>query len=216
MAVTIRTNEGLKNNRMWDEWATLLDACIYDETHGLRLQTQTHVHRNQPFLHFDILSGDMVFVDRLTYHFRRPKIGEAIVFRTGHIPALTNDIYYIKRLVGIPKDRLEIRSPILYRNGYPIDGSLAFKNNHQTKGLYAGYQNAGLLDEGMIHPIGVGHFFGLGDNSPHSYDSRFWGEIPERDVIGKALFVLHPFSWRWGFAEKDKGAAPAGSAAVFQ
>ena len=45
------------------------------------------------------------------------------------------------------------------------------------------------------------HYFALGDNSANSFDSRGWGEVPEADVVGQPLFILHPFTKRWGPAK---------------
>ena len=176
----------------------------HDPQKGYYLNTHQYAKKGQPFLHFDILAGDMDFVDRLTYHFRQPKIGEAIVFRTRNIPQLDNDLYYIKRLAGIPGDTLSIQQNKLFRNGKLIQGSSAFRNNNTSKGLYPGYRAQGCLSSDKVFKVHKCAFFALGDNSPFSYDSRFWGEVPEKNVIGKAAFVLHPLSWRWGCAEHNK------------
>lgn len=176
----------------------------YNPQKGYYVNTYRNAVKGQTFLHFDILTGDMVFVDRLTYHFRRPKIGEAIVFRTKNISLLKNDLYYIKRLVGIPKDVLMIHEGKLLRNGHVISGSSAFDNNNNRKGIYPGYRAQGFLAPHKSFIVEKNYFFVLGDNSPFSYDSRYWGQVPESDVIGKAAFVLHPFSWRWGCAEQNK------------
>lgn len=176
---------------------------------GYYIQTKNYTRKGNCCLHFDILCGDMVFVDRLTYHFRRPKVGEAIVFRTGNIPLLYKDLYYIKRLVGKPGDILSIRGHQLFCNKTLVSGSSAFTNNNLRNGIYPGYVSDGSLSEHKQKTVSVNHFFALGDNSPFSYDSRYWGEVPEKDVLGKAAFVLHPISWRWGFAEHNKANASA-------
>ena len=181
----------------------------YSREKGYYIQTETYAKKGRCCLHFDILCGDMVFVDRLTYHFRRPKVGEAIVFRTGNIPLLYKDLYYIKRLAGKPGDDLSIKGHQLFCNNQPIFGSFAFENNNSRKGIYPGYIPNGTLAEFKHKTVSENHFFALGDNSPFSYDSRFWGEVPEKDVLGKAAFVLHPISWRWGFAEHDKSNTSA-------
>src|SRR5581483_1181354 len=103
----------------------------------------------EPLLRFDILTGDKLFVDRFSYHFVRPHAGSGMVFRTGDNPAIAYsagvppplDEYYIKRLVGVPGDTIEIRQPVLYRNGAPATGSEAFRLNNGRVPPYRGYFN---------------------------------------------------------------------------
>ena len=51
------------------------------------------------------------------------------------------------------------------------------------------------------HTVTPGHYFAMGDNSANSFDSRGWGEVPAQDVVGKPLFILHPFTSHWGPAK---------------
>ena len=170
-----------------------------DPEKGMVLNTQRFVKRGEVFLNFDILEGDMVFTDRMTYHFRQPRVGESIVFKTKAIQQLNSDFFYIKRLVGREGDRLSIKDGCLYRNGKEITGHPAFEANNRKLGLYAGYIAKGCLEDGQEAIVEPKHFFVLGDNSPHSYDCRFWGQqVPQEALIGKAFFIMHPFSWRWG------------------
>lgn len=174
---------------------------------GLYLHTGHYLKKGENLLRFDLLSGDMLFVDRFTYHFRRPRVGEAVVFKTLNIPKLNEDKYYIKRLVGQAGDLLQIKESKLFSNGFPIKGSLAFEGNNQKLGLYPGYLAKGNLETGRSVKVPDRMFYVLGDNSPYSYDSRYWDFVPEKEVIGKALLVVHPWSWRWGLAEKEKSNA---------
>lgn len=155
-----------------------------------------------PVLQFDILTGDQLFVDRVSFHFVKPSVGSGFVFRTNHIDGIGEDQYYIKRLVGVPGDRLEIRDPVLYRNGAPITGAKAFEKNAQTEGLYRGYSNMGtLLPPGEVLTVPENSFFALGDNSHDSRDGRYWGFVPAQDAIGRPLFIYYPFTSRWGLAK---------------
>lgn len=180
--------------------------------------------KGEPVIDFDLLTGDMLFVDRFSYNFFEPEIGDPFVFRTDKIAGLVNqqgepdDKYYIKRLVGIPGDTLEVKPPYLYRDGEPIEGADAFERNFQQEGLYAGYSYMGWMQPGVIEKIPEGYFYAMGDNSPESKDSRGWFDnpyavtekqtedapvnmVPEKEVVGKAVFIFYPFSSRWGIAE---------------
>src|SRR5690606_917830 len=117
----------------------------------MRIGTGIRVEAGEPALEFDLLTGDQLFVDRFSYHFVRPKVGDGFVFRTGSIPELSRepDKYYIKRLVGVEGDVLEIKNPpVLLRNGERIDGQPVFEKIQSRDGLYTGYVAGGLLAPG--------------------------------------------------------------------
>ncbi len=164
------------------------------------------VRAGDPIVRFDVMTGDQLFVDRLSYHFVRPKVGDGFVFRTRNIAYIGADQYYVKRLVGLPGDNLEIRPPVLYRNGKPITGAGAFKLNADRIGQYQGYTsglrggefNLGWLAPGDTLKVADHSFFALGDNSGNSRDGRYWGFVPEKDVVGRPLFIYYPFTRRWG------------------
>ena len=157
---------------------------------------------------FDITLGDALFVDRISYHFKRPKAGDPFVFRTNDIRAelgrLTGDYsdkYYIKRIGGIGGESLEIKEGGLFVDGAPRDEVEAFARNAAKEDEYGGYINHTLLAEDRVLEIPDDKFVALGDNSANSLDSRYWGFVPERSVIGKAIFIYYPFTKRWGIAE---------------
>lgn len=166
--------------------------------------TGIHLEAGQPLLNFDILSGDQLFVDRMSYHFVRPKVGDGFVFRTGGIPGLRGpggireDKYYIKRLVGLPGDTLQIDPPVLLRNGEPISGRPVFEKIQEQEGRYTGYMAEGMLVEGRSVEVPENSFYAMGDNSANSLDSRRWGFVPEDEVVGRSLFIYYPFTRRWG------------------
>jgi signal peptidase I len=150
---------------------------------------------------FDILTGDQLFVDRMSYHFVRPSVGSGFVFRTGNIPGIANtygDQYYIKRLVGVPGDTLEIKNYTLYRNGAPITGADAFAKNAKQEDNYVGYRNEGLLAANAKLTLKPNEFFAMGDNSANSADGRYWGTVPAKDVVGRPILVYYPFTRHWG------------------
>ena len=175
------------------------------------VKTGKKVKKGEPILDFDIITGDMLFVDRLTYHFRKPRIGEPFVFRTPNIPGLiqrarntgqpVSDLYYIKRLVGAGNDTLEVKDRTLYRNQIPNQGSEVFDKNAQQIGEYYGYEALEKLSPGKSFTIPPNQYFAMGDNSDNSEDSRYFGGIPDREVVGKALFIYYPFTQRFGVAQ---------------
>ncbi len=162
------------------------------------------VKAGDSLLRFDLLTGDQLFVDRMSYHFVRPTPGQGFVFRTGNIAGIGQDQYYIKRLIGTPGDTLEIREPAVYRNGQPIAGSEAFEANAKRTGLYRGYFNGNpavggnYLKAGETLTVPPDGFFAMGDNSGNSADGRYWGFVPLKDAIGRPLVIYYPFTKRWG------------------
>ncbi len=170
------------------------------------IETQREAAAGERLLAFDILTGDQLFVDRMSYHFVRPSVGDSFVFRTGDIPGLGggsggNDSYYIKRMVGGAGDRLEIREPVLYRNEAPMDSRPIFERIHGREGKYEGYVPLGLLEPGSEVEVPDGKYFALGDNSGNSLDSRNFGFVPEHAIVGRPILIYYPFTSRWGRAQ---------------
>ncbi len=175
---------------------------------GQALALNHTVSAGDPLMRFDITLGDALFVDRISYHFKRPQAGDPFVFRTndirealGKLTGDYSDKYYIKRIGGVGGETLEIKDSTLYADGDPRDEVEAFGRNAAKEGEYGGYINHTLLAEGRTLEIPEDKFVALGDNSANSLDSRYWGFVPERSVIGKAIFIYYPFTKRWGVAE---------------
>lgn len=165
------------------------------------IRTGKHVRAGERALSFDELTGDQLFVDRMSYHFVRPSVGSGFVFRTGNIPdiaRMAGDQYYIKRLAGVPGDKLEIKGSVLHRNGTPISGSSAFEANARRVQKYSGYLALGNLASGETLVVPEDRYYALGDNSGNSQDGRYWGFVPAKDVVGRPVFVYYPFTSRWG------------------
>ena len=162
--------------------------------------------QGKALISFDVLTGDNLFVDRISYHFFRPKVGQGFVFFTGNIPGIARvfgEQYFVKRLVGVPGDTLEIKAPVLWRNGGPITGATAFMKNSLRLERYRGYFNGPeeaeyLLTDTDKVTVPKDSFFAMGDNSAESFDSRYWGFVPAHEVVGRPLFVYYPFTRRWG------------------
>ncbi|MGB0259085.1 MAG: signal peptidase I [Coraliomargarita sp.] len=175
---------------------------------GLALQFNKQAVAGQDLLRFDVTLGDALFVDRFTYHFRKPRVGEPFVFRTDEIQheiakhsGDTTPKYYIKRIAGAEGETLEIRDSALLVDGEPRTEVEAFERNARQEGEYPGYINQILLSEGRPMTVPEDSYVSLGDNSASSLDSRYWGFVPDDAVIGKAIFIYFPFTKRWGVAE---------------
>lgn len=161
--------------------------------------------KGETVLNFDLLGGDMLFVDRVTYNFRKPKIGDSFVFLTKYCDGLTrlnngvpDDKYYIKRLVGKGGDTLQVSGSKLLVNGVDAKGSVAFEANAKKIGKYCGYVADGVMKDEAKIIVPQKSYWAMGDNSQNSLDSRYWGEVPQKAVVGKALIIFYPFTDRWG------------------
>ena len=152
-------------------------------------------------------TGDQVFVDKFSYNFVRPHRGDVFVFRTDNIPAIPGDpetgehSFYIKRLAGLPGDTLRIDPPLLYANG-KLAERFGFKRVMDRKDGYQGYSNPPnatyLNSPKATFRLPDHSYFAMGDNSYNSFDSRYWGPVPEPNLVGRGLFVYWPFTWHWG------------------
>jgi signal peptidase I len=156
------------------------------------------------------VSGDHLFVDRLTYNFRRPQRGEITVFETRHIQHsdVPQDQFYIKRLVGMSDETLKIsKNRRLVVNGTELTAATPrFENLYSfdpdrdpPPNHYFGHGALGLLANGQEYQVPRNHYVVMGDNTRNSLDSRYWGGFPREDVIGKAWFVYWPISARFGW-----------------
>lgn len=155
--------------------------------------------------------GDHIFVDRFTYHFRKPHRGEVIVFDTSEIvdiPESSRGKFYIKRLIGLGGDRVQIKPPYVLVNGSPLDERPAFQRIYSRENGYNGYvlprgfpPPKYIRTEDDVYTVPVGNLFVLGDNSVSSLDGRFWGSLQEKALVGRSVFVYWPFSKRFGLVE---------------
>jgi signal peptidase I len=179
-----------------------------------------------------LLVGDFLLVNKAVYGaeipishrrlpaFATPKREDVVVFLPPHEP----DKNYVKRIVGMPGDTLEMRGKVLYLNDIPMvepfaryedrftdptDLRMLWQRDHLVEGRLDSRRYRPTRDTWGPVVVPPGKFFALGDNRDRSEDSRYWGFLDEGDIRGRPIFVyysftrdpLQPFSWitdvRW-------------------
>ena len=181
-----------------------------------------------------LLVGDHIFVNKFSYGLRmpvsgtllvpvgEPKRGDVIVFRYPDDPGQD----FIKRCVGLPGDRIEVRDGFLYVNGQLVDrvdrGAFSYRDYERGRDVVV-HRYDELLESGEMHPtlhdparshasrrgpweVPLGHYFMLGDNRDASRDSRYWRQpfVRANQIKGRAMFVY----WSWvvaGGRQKERG-----------
>ena len=147
--------------------------------------------------------GDHIFVDKIRWNFARPKRGDVIVFSTDHIDYknIRPNSFYIKRLVGLPGERVSIDPPHLVVDGRKIEEPYPFKRLLTEPG-YVGYNlaraGAELANPWDVIDVGNEEFLPFGDNTDQSLDGRYFGPVTRQSLVGPAFFVYWPFTKRWG------------------
>ena len=154
------------------------------------------------------VTGDHLFVDRVTYNFRRPERGDIVVFATKGIANLEQNLFYIKRLTALGGEKVSIGMDRHLRiDGKRLDASTPHFENlynfdpsqppHESQ--YSGHVPYGMfVNPDFEFQVRTNHLFVCGDNTMNSYDSRAWGDFPRENVIGKSFFVYWPISNRGG------------------
>lgn len=186
-----------------------------------------------------LLVGDYIFVNKFAYGYSKyslplspnlfsgrifasePKRGDVVVFRFPPNP----DIDYIKRLIGLPGDRVQVRDSIVYINGNPVprqgDGAFRADDQYDTGADVPVFKET--LDTGVAFDtldqfpnsrgdntqefvVPAGHYFMMGDNRDNSADSRFdVGFVPAENLVGRASLIFFSLGndtsfkeiWKW-------------------
>ncbi len=125
-------------------------------------------------------NGEYLLTDKVKYRFGEPERGDVIVFK-----APTGDgEEFIKRIIGLPGERIAVRNGKVYLNGKELEE----KYIPEISPTYGG----NFLTEAETFTIPEGNFFVLGDNRPHSSDSRSWGTITKDKITGRAWVIYWP------------------------
>lgn len=137
--------------------------------------------------------GDRIFVSKFIYGakipftdmrlpaLRQPQRGDIIVFVSPESP--NKD--FVKRLIALEGETVEIKNGNILINGKEIEGPMSIRSNYY-------YNRGDYGKEGEAVTVPKGCYFALGDNSANSRDSRYWGFIPKKNLIGKAILVYWP------------------------
>ncbi len=184
-----------------------------------------------------LLIGDFILVNKFTYGIRLPVVNKKIVAlnepQRGDVMVFRYpedvSIDYIKRIVGVPGDKIEYRNKRLTINGKPapteeagdyldIESDLNYQNlklqteelgahahrtiqNPNVPAIHLGSvqsfphrDNCIIGEEGLSCTVPPGHYFMMGDNRDNSKDSRYWGFVPDENIVGKAFMIW----WHWG------------------
>ena len=152
--------------------------------------------------------GDYILVNKFTFGVRLPVVrtkvlemneptrGDVMVFFPPHL----NDTYFIKRVVGLPGDRIRYIDKTLYINGEEVSQDLLaqlppgrprYRLTAESLGETTHELQTDMLRRNDDFSVTVkpGHYFMMGDNRDNSSDSRVWGQVPERDIVGKAFAI---------------------------
>ena len=152
--------------------------------------------------------GDYILVNKFTYGLRlpvsrtkvvdlnEPERGDVMVFFPPHM----NDTYYIKRVIGLPGDTVSYRNKRLFVNGEQVSREEVAIMPGANARYRLGLEQLGdashmmQVDEARLPrnfsvKVKPGHYFMMGDNRDNSSDSRVWGQVPEKDIVGKAFAI---------------------------
>lgn len=125
--------------------------------------------------------GEYLLTQKVSYYLRDPQRGDVVVFQPPKSVSETDE--FIKRVIGLPGDKVSVRGGRVYVNGKLLDEEY-LKNVYTSEGAF--------LEEGAEYTVPDGQYFVMGDNRPHSSDSRSWGPITKKEMSGKAWLVYWP------------------------
>jgi len=128
-----------------------------------------------------LMPKDRILVSKFAYRFKEPQTGDVVVFRYPLEPKRD----FIKRLIAKPGETVKIEKGYIYIDGKKIESPPAIKQIY-----YYNRGDFGSGPEGTRVP--ADSYFVLGDNSAYSQDSRYWGFVPRKNLLGKAMVIYWP------------------------
>jgi signal peptidase I len=154
-----------------------------------------------------LLIDDRLIIDKLSLRWRKPVRGEIVVFNPPVNPVVPDaSKVYIKRIVGLPGDRLSIHDGKVFVNDLPLNepyiaSPIKYTLPTTDDSLCRGCFVPSNIQAGKEHPFFVvpnGSYWVMGDNRNNSLDSHAWGFMPEENLVGLATFRYWPFDNRTG------------------
>lgn len=154
--------------------------------------------------------NDRLIIDKLGYKFSEPKRGDIVVFNPTKALSTTYKDAFIKRIVGLPGERIELRDGKVFVNSQPIEEKyvasdfnpsqpVTATSEHQETKIDVCPPQKRFLSAPVTVP--ANSYLVMGDNRNHSYDGRCWGFVPMENIIGKAVFRFWPFDSLGGLDE---------------
>lgn len=128
-------------------------------------------------MHPTFPDGEYLLTEKVSYYKGDPQRGDVVVFK----PPVSED-EFIKRIIALPNETVSVQNGKVFINGKELEEDYI---KVQTNG-------SAFLSEGEIYTVPEGKYFTMGDNRPHSSDSRAWGPIEKRDITGKAWLTYWP------------------------
>lgn len=126
------------------------------------------------------LDGERLLTDKITYRLNEPRRGDVIVFQAP--PDRSKD--FIKRIIALPEETIQVKDTKVYVNNQLLDEVYTSLDILTQPGAF--------LTEGKTYTLGPDEYFVMGDNRDHSSDSRSWGTIKKKEIIGKAWVIYWP------------------------